>query len=89
MLGTRVKTFTGTRTWVAWSTGLQRERQKKKKKDRGDKKIFIILHSLYQTLEAGSFKQSTHKPPGAVCVAVLAVSQHKRNTHWAASPPSC
>lgn len=48
------------------------------------KNTFKILVHIFSELnirrrDTGSFRQSTHKPPGAVCVAGLAVNQNKEH----------
>lgn len=81
MLGTGVKTFTGARTGIAWSTRLQTERERQREK----KIIQLQCLSIFfpklniRRRDTGSFRQSTHKPPGAVCVAGLAVNQNREH----------
>lgn len=53
MLGTGVKTFTGARTGIAWSTRLQRESEREK--DRGREiRNTVTIFSSNKTLQDGT-----------------------------------
>lgn len=82
MLGAGIKTFAGSRTWISWPTGLQSEGRRKMESEREEhRKKISSLHIFILILKtsSGQFTHSAHKPPGAVCVARLAVNQIKEH----------
>ncbi len=66
---------------VYWATDRQKERQRGEiKKNKTVSMQVQLFHELnIRRRDSGSFRQSTHKPPGAVCVAGLAVDQNREH----------
>lgn len=63
--------------------GIEVEKQKDRGRE-GNKNTVTMFVQLFPKLnvrrrDTGSFRQSTHKPPGAVCVAGLAVNQNREH----------